>query len=1155
MTETETFISISFKTMNILKDIIQHCHQRHEKPFRQRRTVIIPALYKGLPYHFTVYCARKYPVTLYELEQANISFMPIGHAPDHDHGPISFGGERFLKRQGIEDWSPLLLHRSWGIQVYTGIPSEYDGAQWHDFDFKYKALCVAPDAVLACIETLVNAVANPLLTMSKSGGLRFSCRIPDYLHPNTEKAKQYIYKHTPTAENPNQRDMYLEVFGEEGYSRWDARYEILLGNLLDPPIISKEVLFNSIEDLQAELHEPAPPKENKLKSTWHILTLPPPSLESHKLNIAKEEFMKRGFSYAGQDNGFHLWTRYTGEGENTEVLLWESNGTVWIRASAPNAGLPTTPTPITDIWEDTGILPPIPVTGLSISEKTLAVRKGKLSPLAIKRPTPVLHKLESKNKTYKPLKANTSQIQRAFNKMKRVTGLIAETGAGKSRGVESYILKGSAISLNAQFWIAEDAAQRFEKQNLPSFARQRARKYLWNQVKEIPVEVRMATPFQRGNVCEDPERCDTLEEKGGNPSESICPQCPVYTECQQRGYLSQPAVLQHAKAQLSGKSQLFLDPQHFEMAEEMLKQVDNTERLCIIDEVEAYQLFPECNVSKNTLEEWSVNWQGNALGNFAKALLHALETDSEFDNPVRRIRTATLAFQRHEEELMRQMCRVNVRGRVVSRGAVDAETEKELAHFSIKFEGGASAYIPLDSNAADKFMEKGLPFFPRCPSDVLNEDIRIRMSIAQAIQLGILDVETVQSIKEFPTVCRNPNWTLWHQLKHFFAYYPQDADAPMIWHNKVLRFWVPPILHPSVQRLLLMSSTLSKQDLQKAFPSEEISVVNIKPTAWVPGNQVFQARTDFHHVRTLLAHDRSWDVLRMSKTGQRIFLDILAEIKRDTNVKHSIVTYQPITRQLTDIAEMENVCFVKDLKQLEKLEEAFEATEVIWIVGIPTWEPGIVWRQAQILFGNDEAPLSYERVTEPTRYKDDRVQHVYEQMVTRLLRDIIGRMGLNRFAGKKVVLVNSMELPDITDRPETLLFDWEDFEVAGGLHKLEETIRTRERFETERANLTADTSRKEVERILGCSSRQANRVLKKLRGGNIPRVLFREQIFSLLANSEKRTSEIVDAIDGHPTSIRNELKRLVDTGEIVKVRWGVYTLPSTSALPSTDKTP
>ena len=153
-------------------------------------------------------------------------------------------------------------------------------------------------------------------------------------------------------------------------------------------------------------------------------------------------------------------------------------------------------------------------------------------------------------------------------------------------------------------------------------------------------------------------------------------------------------------------------------------------------------------------------------------------------------------------------------------------------------------------------------------------------------------------------------------------------------------------------------------------------------------------------------------------------------------------------------------------------------------------------------------------------------------------------MGLNRWSGKKVVLISSLALPDITDRPETLLFDWEDFEVAGGLDKLPEVIATRQRFETERDTLITESSREKVEQVLGCSSRQANRVLQRLRGGRTLRVPFREQILTLLAaDGEKRTSEFVGAIEGHPKAIKNELKRLVDAGEIAKVRWGVYALP------------
>ena len=1129
--------------MNSLKDLIQYCHERHEKPLRQRRTIVTPAPYAGLPYQFTVYCAHRCRMRLYDLEQAEISFMPIGRAPENDRGPRSFGGEKFLKRQKIEDWEIRRWDTSWGLQVYTGIPSERDGARWHDFDFKYEALCSAPNAVIACIEPLVNAVANPLLVLSKSGGLRFSCRIPDYLHPNTEEDRLYIHKHSPTAENPHRRDVYLEILGEKGYSRWDGRYEILLGNLLDPPTVSKEVIFPFIDTLRAVLHEPASPRQRILKPDSQSGTVAPPSLGSLRLDLAKEAFMKHGFSYVRQENGLHLWSQHVGSVEDGRVWLWEDNGAVWVRASTSDAGLPTEATQITDVWDDTGILPLLPAAGLPISDKVLAVREGKLSPLALKRPSPVLQKPEHTPKVYETLEENAVQIQRAFEGTARIIGLTAETGAGKSHAVGSYVLSGGAISLNAGFWTVEAAAHHFQKRNLPSVARWRARRFRWNEVKEIPIEERMANPFQRGNVCEDYERCDALEKKGGDPNESICPQCRVYTACQQRGYLSQPAALQHAKAQISGTPQQFFDPQYSELVEEILEEVGDTQRLCVVDEVHPHGLFFECYVSKNTLEEWSVNWQADILGNFAQALLNALEIKNDLDdNAVGRIRVVMQAFQEHEAELVRQMCQVTAQGKVVASRTVDAETGEELAHFSIEFEGGVIACIPLNDNAADRLMANGQPFF-QLKSFLPNEDVKIQMSMAHAIRLDILDVATVESIQKFPTVCRDPNWTLWHQLKHFFTYYTQDVDAPMVWDNKNLRFWGPPVLHPSVKRLLLMSSTLSEQDLRTVLPGEKIETIRIKPTAWIVGNQVFQIRTGTYPLETILEYNNSWDVIGVSKTGQRILLGIQEEIERDPSVKHAIITDQLIIEHLAEVAEKENVCFITDFKQLQKLETAFEEAQVVWIVGTPRWEPGIIWWRAQILFGNDEKPLRYDRKTDSYSYTDERVQGIYEQHVVGLLSRIVGRTGLNRLPDKKVVLITSFSLPDITDRPETLLFDWEDFEVSDGLDKLPEVIATRQRFETERENLNAESSREEVRRVLGYSERQTTRMLQKLRGGKRLRVPYREQILSLLASDgEKKTAELASLIQGHPKAINNELTRLVKIGEIVKVRRGVYAL-------------
>ena len=950
--------------MNILKDIIQRCHQRREKSIQQRKTVITPALYNALPYHFTVYCAYRYPVKLYELEQAEISFMPIGRAPAYESGPADFGGERFLTRQGIEDWEIRQWRGSCGIQVYTGTPSARDGACWHDLNFTYEAVCAAPDAVSVCIQTLVNIVANPLLTITKSGGLRFSCRVRDYLHPNTEAARQYIYKHTPTPENSDQQEVYLEIFGDKGFNRWDGRYEILLGNLLAPPVISKEALFAPIDALRDTLHHPVMLGEKGLQSVVLHHPVAPASLGSHNLDLAKQALIKRGFSYIKQENDSHYWKPPPSDTarDDTHVLLCERDGTVWLRASTSELRIPMEDTRITEIWDDTGILPQTPDVDPFLSNTLLAVRDGKLSPLAIKRPPTMLQKSEGAKKHYEPLENNAVQIQRVFDGTARVHALIAEKGGGKNYSVETYVPNSGAISLRA----------------------------------EVP--------------------------------------------------------------------QIFLNPRYSEMVEERLGQDDETERLCILDNVQSHELFSECRLSKDILEAWSVNWHRHALGHFSKALLNAIEnTGNPDESAVRRIRTTLHAFERQADDLIQQMYQANVTGTVSARAPVS-----------------------------------------------------------------------------------DPHWTFWHQLQHFFAYYKRDADAPMIWYQNALKFWVPPLLHRRVKRLLLMSSSLTERDVRQAFPNTEIEVTRLKPTAWVAGNKVFQIRTDPYLSETLLEYYHNWNVLGVSKTGQRIFSGIRAEIERDPSVKHAIVTYLPIVKQLKDIWEIENVCLVSHFKALNNFASAFEEAQVVWIVGTPNWAPGIIWRRSQILYGNDEKPLSYETYMEPYWYKDERVQRVYEQHTVGHLSEIVGLTGLNRLSGKKVVLVTSVPLPDITDRPETLLFDWEDFEVAGGLDKLPETIAIRERFEIERAHITADTHRTEVERILGCSARHAYRVLNKFRGGNIPRVLFREQIFSLLANGERKASELVEAIEGHPTSIRNELTRLLDAGEIVKVRWGVYKLPPSS---------
>ncbi len=979
-------------TTNVLQDILQHCHHRHENPLKQRKTISEPQLYQGLPYHYTAYCAYRYPVMLQDLEAAGISFMPIGRAPGSDRPPRSFGGDRFLKRQQTTDWDTSQWLKSWGIHVYTGMPSARDGAPWHDIDFKYEALCAAPDAVLACVQALVDAVVNPLLTVSNSGGLRFSCRVPEYLHPNTEQAKLYIYKGTPTAENPHHHDAYLEIFGETGHTCWDARAEILLGDLLDPPVIPEEVLFAPINALRAILHEPFPEsveyKENVSDAPY--------SLGSNKLNLAKEAFFKRGFSYVRQEAGCHYWHPQRRESYNTEVSLWEDEDGVWVRASTSDIGLPLEARLITDVWEDTGILLPLPATGLPVDDKVPAIQEGKLSPLSIKRPKPILQKFKPTENTSETHEDMSVQVQHAFDRNVRVLGFSSDINAEKDGEVEAFLQHSEVIYVQDPE-LEVEASQFFQKRNIGSVAQWQDQMHLWDEVKDIP------------------------------------------------------------------STRLFLDPQYAKIVERLLERRDGTHPLCIINVLRENTLFLECELSKTELEAWVANWRGSTLGNFAILLRNAVGIrDKSHAHFIKRIRTVMQTFEWLEEEIIQQMSRV--------------------------------------------------------------------------------DAAIVENIQEFPTVSSNPDWTFWHQLKRFFVHYTRDTDAPMQWEDEVLRFSVPPVLHPSVKHLLVTSPALYGEHLRRTFFDEETEILPTEPMAWAPGNSVFQIRTGLYPRKAILDINNTWDVLGVSETGQHIFWRIQAEIERDPNIKHGIITHVYTIGQLKDIAKNENVLFLTDFRRVKGLETAFQEAEVIWIVGVPEIEYAILER-TQILFGNDEEPLCYEREPESYHYEDERVQSVYEKTVTCIFTQIIALAQLNRVPNKKVMLLTGLRIPGITDRPETLLFDWADFDVAGRLDKLAEVIATRQRFEVERDQITPETKRKEVERVLGCSTRQANRVLRKLRGGKLARIPFRVQILELLTEGEKTTPEFAAAIQGHPKAINTELTRLVNRGEIVKIKRGLYKLP------------
>lgn len=295
----------------------------------------------------------------------------------------------------------------------------------------------------------------------------------------------------------------------------------------------------------------------------------------------------------------------------------------------------------------------------------------------------------------------------------------------------------------------------------------------------------------------------------------------------------------------------------------------------------------------------------------------------------------------------------------------------------------------------------------------------------------------------------------WHNLLKFLNLYRRNADAPMYLNDTALEFYLP--------------------DGTVESPPAEFD--------WHPDNEIFQIRTGYYNYESLFDYNAGRYFVRtqIAKT----FLDgIEAEVARDTHVKHAMIT--PLKSFKTDI----------------EWDTPVVEADRLWIVGFLEDSFRSLWLRAQQRFGTDETPLNYAR-DHLGFFEDKRLQTLYKQAVATKILEYIQEFPTHQ-PNKKVILLTALPIQGITDKPETFLFDWQDYEVAGGLDNLADTITIRERFETERTNLTSTSSRTEVERILGCSSSQANRLLKNLRGGRRLRVRLREQILSVLSNGEKK---------------------------------------------------
>ena len=311
------------------------------------------------------------------------------------------------------------------------------------------------------------------------------------------------------------------------------------------------------------------------------------------------------------------------------------------------------------------------------AEKAAAVREGLISPLDLCKPADPLPK-ERPGRVLQTLEQNANEIAKAFEQSVRVVGLRAGTGEGKTEQAVSFAVSGGSVAMSLNTTpLAEQVYSRFDRAETHAFL-WRSRWFGYGssesekqQVALIPVRERIRK-FERGDVlCIKPHLCKKAQDQGVPAPITVCSTCEVQAECRSNRYLSQTPIAQSAQVLCITQRKLFLDPLHRGFFRE-LSQGQPSDRVCVIDEAKAHELFIECSLSKAVLQQWVIDWSGELLGDFAEQVLTMLEVKK--CSPYAIAELVNRFSGKELQTLSKQATRYRVSYERIDRGATDKDT-------------------------------------------------------------------------------------------------------------------------------------------------------------------------------------------------------------------------------------------------------------------------------------------------------------------------------------------------------------------------------------------------------------------------------------------------------------------------------------------------
>ena len=188
-------------------------------------------------YHFTLKCGTQ--LTLSDLEQAGLSYVPCGQVDGEDQPLLKFGSlwgkRRQVRRKTYaKKWNAYTTKDMTGVQIMTGKPTfkrygRIGYLYYTSLDIEQRMIENHPNEV-SKIQKLYedNIIGSACILKTKSNGLRLDA-YTEYV------GKKMSFKDA-------EKKMLFEVLADKCLARIDARYEILSGSILDMPTLPKKAL-------------------------------------------------------------------------------------------------------------------------------------------------------------------------------------------------------------------------------------------------------------------------------------------------------------------------------------------------------------------------------------------------------------------------------------------------------------------------------------------------------------------------------------------------------------------------------------------------------------------------------------------------------------------------------------------------------------------------------------------------------------------------------------------------------------------------------------------------------------------------------------------------------------------------------------------------